>query len=129
MSESNIPVVTFDLQVSETTQAPLDSTLTVSGMAADAAAVGEAIAEARGALQDEIDDITTAFSGLAGSLFPVGSVIGTLSAVAPAFITGATWVEIMIPATWGDLEDGSRDYVDKTEDDTAGSLHFWRRTV
>ena len=41
-------------------------------------------------------------------------------------INPLTKEEITIPATWGDLEDGMRSFVDGTG---TGTLHFWRRTA
>ena len=115
MSESTptIPEITFTLEVAETVQAPLDDTLSVEGQAADAKAVGDAISELSTTL-------TTAIAGL----FPVGAIYVSTSSTAPAFY--GTWVEIQIPATWGDLEDGNRNYTNGTG---TGNLHFWRRTA
>ena len=108
-----IPEITFEVEVSETVPAPVDSTLTISGQAADAKATGDAIS----ALQT---NLTAAIA----ALFPVGAVYCSLSDTAPAFY--GTWTEITMPATWGDLEDGMRSYEDGTG---TGSLHFWRRTA
>lgn len=57
-------------------------------------------------------------------MFPVGSVYVSTSTTAPTF--GGTWQEIVIPATWGDLEDGNRSYYYGTG---TGTLHFWKRTA
>ena len=57
-------------------------------------------------------------------MFPVGSIYVSTSATAPTF--GGTWVEVVIPATWGDLEDGNRSYRNGTG---IGTLHFWKRTA
>lgn len=109
----NIPEITLTLQVSETIPAPVDDTLTIAGEAADAKATGDAIS----ALQTFVN---TALA----SLFPIGSVYVSVNSTAPAFY--GTWVEITMPATWGDLEDGMRSYADGTG---TGTLHFWRRTA
>ena len=111
MSETNIPEITLTLDVMDTVQAPVDNTLSVSGQAADAKAVGDAISALSAAVNASI-----------AALFPVGSVYASKNDTAPAFY--GTWVEITMPATWGDLEDGMRSYVDATG---TGSLHFWRR--
>lgn len=97
-----IPEISFSISPNTTVTAPVDPTLTVEGMAADAKAAGDAIK----------------------ALFPVGSVVMTVTANAPAFY--GTWTEILIPATWGDIEDGERSYEDGT---SSGTLHFWRRTA
>ena len=57
-------------------------------------------------------------------MFPVGSVYVSTSSTAPTF--GGTWQEIVIPATWGDIEDGNRSYYFGTG---TGTLHFWKRTA
>ena len=126
--EDGIPEVTFTLQVSETVQAPVDPTLSIEGMSADAKATGEAIQQAKDDLQAEIDDINTDIGDLAGEIFPVGSVYMSTSASAPTFGgTAWRWKEILIPTYNKDLIHGQRRYVEKGVNDDAGSLHFWLR--
>lgn len=108
-----IPEITLHLEVMDTVQAPVDPTLSIAGQAADAKATGDAIT----ALQ-------TAVNASIAALFPVGSVYCSLSTTPPAFY--GTWVEITMPATWGDIEDGMRSYADGTG---TGTMHFWRRTA
>lgn len=112
IEEQGIPEIRLDLQVAETVQAPVDATLTISGQAADAQATGQAIAAARTALETAI-----------AALFPVGAIYCSTSDSAPAFY--GTWVEIKMPATYGDLKDGNRSFADGAG---AGTMHFWRRT-
>lgn len=112
IEEQGIPGITMRLQVEETVQAPTDATLSISGEAADAAAVGAALALLQTTLQGAID-----------ALFPVGAIYCSTSATAPAFY--GTWVEIKVPVTYGDLKDGNRSYADGAG---AGTMHFWRRT-
>lgn len=110
---TDIPVITLTLSVSDTVTAPVDNTLSIAGEAADAKATGQALANLQQTLQTAI-----------ASLFPIGSIyVSTLSS-APVFY--GTWVEITMPASYGDLEDGMRSYVDGTG---TGTLHFWRRTA
>ena len=136
MSENNtpssiddgIPEVSFTLSVSNVQQAPVDTTLSISGMAADAKATGDAIDAAKSELETEIENVTVNLSGVANTLFPVGSVYVSTSSTAPTFgQSNWNWKEILIPATWGDLEDGARSYKEKGSGDTAGTLHFWLR--
>lgn len=108
-----IPEITLTLEVMETVPAPVDPTLSIQGQAADAKATGDAIS-----------NLQTVLTAAIAALFPIGAIYVSLNDTAPAFY--GTWVEITIPATWGDLEDGMRSYVDGTG---TGSLHFWRRTA
>ena len=126
--DEGIPEVSFEVEVHETQQAPIDNTLTISGMAADAKATGDAINAAKSELQEEIDAIETGVDSVRGLLFPVGAVYISNSATAPTF-GGANWrwKEILLPVTQGDLMDGSRSYSEKGEDDPVGTLHFWLR--
>lgn len=113
IEEQGIPEVTFGVQVEQTVQSPVDTSLSVSGMAADAAAVGAALASLQTTLEAAI-----------AALFPVGAVYSSVSDTAPAFF--GTWVEITIPMTHGDIQDGNRSYLDGTG---SGNLHYWRRTA
>ena len=126
--DDGIPEVSFTLEVSETMQAPIDDTLTIEGMAADAKATGDAIQAAKDDLQEEIDAIETGVDSVAGRLFPVGAVYISTSATAPTFGgSNWNWQEIKIPVTQGDLMDGFRSYAAKESGDTPGTLHFWLR--
>ena len=113
IEKQGIPEITLQVSVMETVQAPVDATLSIQGQAADAKATGDAIAS-----------VNTALNAAIAALFPIGSVYVSLTDTAPVFY--GTWVEITMPATWGDIEDGMRSYVDGTG---TGTLHFWRRTA
>lgn len=126
--DDGIPEVTFSLEVSQVVQAPIDDTLSIEGMAADAKATGDAIAGAKAELQAEIDAIETGVDSVAGRLFPVGCIYVSTSSTAPTFGgTNWRWQEIMIPVTQGDLMDGSRSYAEMESGDTPGTIHFWLR--
>ena len=128
--DDGIPEVNFTLEVSNVVQAPIDPTLSIEGMAADAKATGDAINSAKAELQEEIDALDTGVDSVPGRLFPVGAIYVSTSSSAPTF-GGSTWTwqEIMMPTTWGDLEDGSRSYRAKETGDTPGTIHFWLRTA
>lgn len=130
MSEfNNTPEIEFpEVQVMSVVQAPIDDTLTIAGMAADAKATGEAIEAVEETLQESIGTVSDNLAAVRGILFPVGSVVITTSSTAPTFGgTNWNWQEIMIPATWGDIQNGARAYTEKGETDTPGTLHFWLR--
>lgn len=132
MSEVNntpeIPEVSFTIEVSEVVQAPVDPTLTIEEMAADAKATGEAIAAAKEELQEEIDALDEDVAAVAGILFPVGAIYVSTSSTAPTFGgENWNWKEIMIPVKQGDLIDGARSYKEKENTDTPGTIHFWMR--
>ena len=126
MSELNntpvdgIPEVTFEVEVSNVVQTPVDDTLSIAGMAADAKATGDAIDAAKNELQEEIDAIDTDVSG-------VGSIYVSTSATAPTFgESNWNWQEILMPVTYGDLMSGARDYTE-VGTETPGKVHFWLR--
>lgn len=133
MSEINntpadgIPEVSFEVEVSNVVQTPVDDTLSIAGMAADAKATGEAIDAAKAELQEEIDAIDTDVNSVYGKIFPVGSIYVSTSSTAPTF--GGTewrWQEILLPVTYGDLMSGARDYAE-VGTATPGTVHFWLR--
>lgn len=113
--QDGIPEITLTVEVQNTVQAPVDETLSIRGQAADAYETGQAIANMESTINTAI-----------ALLFPVGAIYCSLSSTPPAFY--GTWVEILIPMTHGDIEDGTRSYEDLDEQET-GTLHFWRRTA
>ena len=148
--DEGIPEVNFEVEVSNVVQAPIDPTLKIEGMAADAKATGDAIdaldTELSGdidalntklsgdidaldtKLQREIDAIDTGVDSVPGRLFPVGAIYVSTSADPPTFGgENWNWQEILLPVTQGDLMDGTRSYEAKDENADAGTLHFWLR--
>lgn len=125
--DEGIPEVSFEVEVSNVIQTPVDDTLSIEGMAADAKATGDAIDAAKAELQEEIDAIDTDVSGVYGRIFPVGSIYVSTSATAPTFGgSNWNWQEILLPVTYGDLMSGARDYTAVGEE-TPGTVHFWLR--
>lgn len=128
IEEQGIPEITLQLEVQQTVQAPVDATLTIAGQAADAKATGDAIDAAKELLQGEIDAIGGDIVTLIGNLFPVGAIYVSTSDTAPTFGgENWNWEEVLMPATWGDIEDGSRSFKTLETGDTPGTVHFWRR--
>ena len=121
--DDGIPEVSFEIEVSNVVQAPIDDTLSISEVSIDVSGKFQE-------LQEEIDALDTGVDSVPGRLYPVGAIYISTSETAPTF-GGSDWVwqEIMIPTTWGDLEDGSRSYRDKESGDTTGNVHFWLRTA
>lgn len=111
--DEGIPEITLQLTVMDTVTAPVDPTLSIAGQAADAKATGDAI-----------NTLRTTVNAAIAALFPVGAIYVSTISTAPVFY--GTWVEITLPVSHGDLEDGMRSYVDGTG---TGTLHFWRRTA
>lgn len=138
--DDGIPEVSFTLEVSNTNQAPVDDTLSISGMAADAKATGEKIAEEKAAveaelataaqtLQNQINSIDADIGAIYGNLYPVGSIYTSTSAQPPTF-GGANWnwQEIKIPVTQGDLMDGVRNFA-PIGSTPPGTIHYWLRVA
>lgn len=121
LGAGGIPEVEMEISVSGMTQYPVDKTLAIEDMAADAKATGEAI----GNLQGDIADIEAEIQGITKVAYPVGSIYMTVSDEPPEF--PGIWVEIAIKATWSQLKSGTRDYAELEEGQAGGSVHFWLR--
>lgn len=130
IEQDGIPEVSFTLEVYNTIPAPVDDTLSIHGMAADAYETGVAIQAAKDDLQAEIDALGGNVASIAGLFFPVGAVYVSTSDTAPTFGgENWNWEEIKIPVTQDDLVDGFRGYVAFASGDDPGEdhLHFWLR--
>ena len=148
IGETGIPSLTMTVSASEVVQAPVDATLSISEMPADAKATGDAISAVASDVADNSADIADilawtgedinvnsetgsqtiaqAIAGITSEPYPVGTVIMTISDTAPTF--NGTWVEIAVTATWNQLKTGLRGYQELEEGQSGGSLHFWLRT-
>lgn len=130
IEQDGIPQVSFTLEVYNTVQAPVDTTLSIRGQAADAYETGVAIAAVRSDLQEEIDTAVSAVAAVFGIMFPVGSIYVSTSDTAPTFGgENWNWKEVKIPVDQGDLIDGFRGYAELEEGEEPGEdhLHFWLR--
>lgn len=71
--------------------------------------------------------IEAAIRAVYTNLYPVGSLYVTAANAMPAALTEiGTWLEVLLPMTWGDMHYGQRSYVAR-ESAAAGNLHFWVR--
>lgn len=144
-------VVLDEIEDATVVQAPIDDTLTLSGYAADAKTVGDrfdelvataalipvsddpdspsvqaAIEELQSRTGDDIQlhdgDTTTLADALAG-MYTEGGIIATDSSTPPEI--GVELEEVTLPATWGDILNGTRSY---EADGVTGEVHLWRVT-
>ena len=121
LTTGGIPEVTMEVEVYGTTQTPVDATLSISEMAADAAATGAAIA----AVAEDVTELAADVAAILGTTYPVGSIYMTIEDSVPEDMPG-TWTEILIPLTWGDATSGTRSYSAGTG---TGTVHFFLRTA
>lgn len=130
ITEAGIPEINLALSVPDTIYQGTDATLTSQGQPADAKAVGDRFDEVDGIVADlavEVADLADAAvtKDMLAEAYPIGSVYVTTLSVVPEVLTG-TWTEIMMPMTWGDLQNGTRNYETGT---STGNLHFFLRTA
>lgn len=111
-----IPEITLSLEVSGMTQYPVDKTLSIPDMAADAKEVGDAIS-----------DLEAAIADIQAETYPVGTIYMTVNSTAPTF--SGTWVEVGVGFTRAQMKNGKRDLVQFEEGETGGTVHFWLRTA
>ena len=146
-----IPQIEVSLAVAGMTQTAVDKTLSISEMAADAKATGDAILNVSDSLTDLAADvgsiqnwtgedipvnedpdamsIAEAFASIMNYTYPVGSIYTTINDSLPTALTaGCTWVEVKMPLTWNDLKNGTRGYVPVAQGETTGPVHYWLRT-
>ena len=143
-----IPIIEMEVSASGMTAYPVDRTLSLDGMPADAKTVGDRLNDDEAAITDVAEDVTDiltwtgedipisaedqtsiseVISGMTSDPYPVGSIYMTTSSDAPAF--DGTWEEIKITATWNQLKTGKRGYEALESGDTGGTVHFWHRTA
>lgn len=144
-----IPTIELEMEVSGMTAYPTDKTLSIQDMAADAAAVGNAIDLLQGAISDTAQEIESieawtaddipmsnnpdapsvaeAIDSIISQSYPVGTIYMTISPDAPAF--EGTWVEVAISATFTQIKAGKHGYRQLESGETGGPVHFWLRTA
>ena len=120
LTTGGIPEVTMEVEVYGMIQTPVDATLSISEMAADAAATGAAI----DAVAGDVVELAADVASIIGKIYPVGSIYMTTLSTLPESMEG-TWQEILMPMTWADAKDGTRNYTVGTG---TGNVHLWLRT-
>ena len=129
-SMGGIPEITMEVVVSGMTQTAVDKTLSITDMAADAKATGDAINNVIADVADLAADISEVVDNVVSRAYPVGTVYMSVANQLPAGISEVgTWVEIGVTATWAQLKTGKRGYAELEAGDTGGTLHFWLRTA
>lgn len=86
-------------------------------------------------LEDDVDGqiaalesgVSAEIDAIPGNLFPVGSIFMTVNASVPTAMPG-TWTEILIPTTWNDLKNGTRNWQGAGQT-AGGTIHFFLRTA
>lgn len=106
----------------------VDSTLAITGKAADAKATGDAISGLETTLTTTINtQIESGLESIPAALFPVGAIYITTLAAIPDGLPG-TWVEIVMPLTWQNINAGTRGYTTAGESTPARTVHLFLRT-
>lgn len=145
-----IPELWMTVSPAQNVQAPVDKTLSISEMAADAKATGDAINNLGSLLEEEISDlasdvipkawITTtltesgkvadakAVGDAIKDMYPVGSIYMTIESTIPSSFSGI-WTEILLPMTWNDLKNGTRSYASIGLNPPEHTVHFFLRTA
>lgn len=92
--ENGIPRIQMRVSPSQNVQTPVDKTLSISEMAADAKATGDAINNLGSLLEGEIEDLAAdvLLKTWVSSAYPVGSVYCTAGNSVPEAI-GGTWTD------------------------------------
>ena len=152
LETGGVPEIEMEVEVFGMTQVPVDRTLSVPDMAADAKATGDAINTVADNLADlaadvgSIEDwtgeniplnsqpgaptIAEAITEFLADVYPVGSIYMSNTMFVPGVIAAiGTWTEVMMPLTWNDIKNGTRGFVARAEGETTGSVHFWLRTA
>lgn len=153
-----VPVLRMTVSPSQVIQSPVDKTLSISEMPADAKATGDAINNLGEALRDEIANLAAdvipktsidrslLVDGAVAEAKTVGDALASIREsiasvstfpVGSIYMTtettvpetlGGTWVEILMPMTWNDLKRGTRNYAELGQDTPERTVHFFLRT-
>lgn len=147
IQETGIPRLVMTVAPATTVYAPVDKTLSISEMPADAKATGDAINNVSADVADLAADVQSVMSWTAEDIpltgddpnvtvadmlpgmWPVGSVYVTTQDSVPDMLAAlGVWVEIAIPLTHGDKLRGTRSYTEVEVGFTPGNLRFFLRT-
>lgn len=151
INELGIPQISLTVSPSQNVMTPVDATLSIADMAADAKATGDAI----GNIGADISDLTQQVDGidaktgedipltsedgsitiaeLLPALYPVGSIYATANGSLPDILSAlGAWEEVYMPLKWGDIKYGTRSYEPASEAPGGiehGNMHYWLRTM
>lgn len=135
INQNGLPQINMTVSPSQNVTTPTDPTLSIAEMAADAKATGDAIANVNADISDldsAVQDIRATAAMLA-DIYPVGSMYMTTLETLPEVLTAlGDWEEVYLPLKWGDIRNGTRSFVLRTEvegDVEPGTVRIWIRTT
>ena len=134
ITQNGIPQISMTVSPSQNVMTPTDPTLSIAEMAADAKATGEAISDLGADISDLNDAVTNIqqTAAMLADIFPVGAMYMTTLETLPSVLTAlGTWEEVYLPLKWGDIRNGTRSFVPRTEledDVEPGTVRIWIRT-
>lgn len=135
INQNGIPQLHMEVSPSQNVMTPVDPTLSIAEMAADAKATGDAIANVTADISDLNTDMQELREDAAmlEDIYPVGAMyMSTLEELPEKLMALGTWEEVYLPLKWGDIRNGTRSFVLRTEvegDVEPGTVRIWIRTT